>query len=532
MLSFLTLLEHTIFIWMATLAFPILIIYLYLKKQKARNPFKGVPLVPNGHWLLGHAHLLFRGENINKKYDELFAKHANSEGLCSHWSLSTPLLSVTKATDIQHVLKNSATHFVNPILTHHFSRKSGGKQPLTYVSFGKVWKMKRTVVHRLFVRNLEYSGPLFAETSVSLAKKIYQDLGDDSSVKVYDIIHLMELAAFDNFGVLAFGKDLGCCKSLLMNNFALSLKVLQDDASWRISHVLNPKALLYWLPSANNVLRRNAEFVVDSYLTKAFQDKQKVMRDQGLQSYQGRDLVSLLLQDNADGSLSLKTSFEILRTTFFAAYTTISYGLGTAFWSVARHPRVEELCLEEIRRVVGSSDLDLSHRVNDLVYCRAVLLESLRMYSPVPLVSRILEKEAVIGRAAYFPGTKVLIPIFTAHHDPDNFPRPNEFIPERWVKRRNDGVWEERFLGDGSDELYGIPPANRNAFVAFSGGGRNCVGQKFALNEGTMLIAALLRELKMELVSKRELDVWLHVVTLEVKNGIPLTFKRRYPSCS
>jgi hypothetical protein len=45
----------------------------------------------------------------------------------------------------------------------------------------------------------------------------------------------------------------------------------------------------------------------------------------------------------------------------------------------------------------------------------------------------------------------------------------NEFIPERWVKRQDDGVWEERFLGDGSDELYGMPPANQNAFVAFSG---------------------------------------------------------------
>ncbi len=48
------------------------------------------------------------------------------------------------------------------------------------------------------------------------------------------------------------------------------------------------------------------------------------------------------------------------------------------------------------------------------------------------------------------------------------------------------------------------------------------MGQNFALNEGTMLIAALLRELKTELVSKRELDVWIHVVTLEVKNVIYL----------
>jgi cytochrome P450 len=442
------------------------------------------------------------------------------------------MLSVTKAADIQNILKNSSTHNVNPILAYHFAIKSGGKEPLTYVSSGKVWKMKRTIVHRLFVRNLEYSNPIFAEISVSLAKKLFQELGDYTTTKVYDIVHLMQLAALDNFGVLAFGQDLGCCKSLAMNDFALSLKVLQDDSSWRLSNILHPKALFYWLPSANNILRKHADSIVDSFFSTVFHHKQQTMREKGIQSYHDRDLVSLLLQDNVEGAFSIKTAVEVLRTTFFAAYTTISLGLGTAFWSVSCHPRVEGICLEEIRRVVGSNDLNFALRVNDLVYCRAVLLESLRLNSPVPLVSRILEKKAIISGVSYLSGTKIAIPTFAVHHDPDNFPRPKEFIPERWVKRRVDGVWEERFLGDGSDDLYGVPPANRNAFVAFSGGGRNCVGQKFALNEGTMLLAAVLREIQMEPVSRSELDVWLHVVTLEVNGGIPMVCKRRNPLCT
>jgi len=58
------------------------------------------------------------------------------------------------------------------------------------------------------------------------------------------------------------------------------------------------------------------------------------------------------------------------------------------------------------------------------------------------------------------------------------------------------------------------------------------VGQKFALNEGTMLLAAVLREIQMEPVSRSELDVWLHVVTLEVNGGIPMVCKRRNPLCT
>ncbi len=46
------------------------------------------------------------------------------------------------------------------------------------------------------------------------------------------------------------------------------------------------------------------------------------------------------------------------------------------------------------------------------------------------------------------------------------------------------------------------------------------------------LIAALLRVLKMKVTSKSVLDFLYHVVTLKVKNGIPLNFQRRYPSYS
>ena len=333
----------------------------------------------------------------------------------------------------------------------------------------------------------------------------------------------MKLYAFGNFGVLAFGNDLGCCKSLQMNSLALALNAIIDDSAWRLSNMFNPAATFYWLLTASNMQRQNAENVVEEYFTRTLHQK----RQANVLSPGNRDLLRLLLDHFGENSSSLKSVFEILRTTFFAAYATTSFGLGAAFWLVARHPHVEALCLEEINRVLGSGGFNDASHVNQLVYCRATLLEALRKYPSAPLVTRILEKNAALGGSTYLAGTKVLIPLWSIHRDPDNFPRPDEFIPERWVKRRDDGVWEERFEVDESQEESGVPPANRNAFVAFSGGGRNCVGQKFALNEGTMVFAALLREIKMEVVLKEDLDIVLSVVTLNVKNGIPLSFKRR-----
>lgn len=531
MISFLSFLEHATFLWMATLIFPVLLVYLYLKKKKSRSPFHGVPVVPNAHWLLGHAPRLFSAENVSKKYDELFVRHANAQGLCSTWLGSSPMLSVTKATDIQNILKNNSKHFDFTILSYHFKKFVSSDQPLVHVSSGKVWRSKRAHFHRVIARNLEYSNPRFAEISVSLAKTMYQDLGDDATTKVYEFFHLMQLAVLDNFGMLAFGQDLGCCKSLLMKGFASSLNALYGDFTWRINNMLNPKAIFYWLPSANNIARYHAEVAVKKHIAKIVSEKENAsMTKDGLTSNQGCDLVSLLMQDVKEGKITCQAVFEFLQEAFSATFLTLSFVIGPTLWSIARHPRIEELCLEEIHRVIGSNDLNMGCFFEQLFYCRAVLLEALRMYPSVPATTRSLEKEVVIGGTTYLPGTNVIIPIWNAHRDPENFPRPEEFLPERWVKLRHDGLWEERFTGDGSDDLYGVPPANRNAFIAFSAGGRNCIGQKFALNQGVMLLAALLREFKIKPVSESELDVWLTALTCEVKNGMFLSLKRRYKS--
>ena len=161
-----------------------------------------------------------------------------------------------------------------------------------------------------------------------------------------------------------------------------------------------------------------------------------------------------------------------------------------------------------------------------LQYTKAIVLESLRLFPPAPMTSRSLERELEIDGHVIPANTHVNIPIWSIHHDERNFPFPDHFLPKRWVERTADdnndssrsASWVDRTgvrdryrrsscvsvssnistPSDASDDEActspdDVPPANLDAFCAFSGGGRSCPGRKIAVQESVTVLAYLLR---------------------------------------
>jgi cytochrome P450 len=82
------------------------------------------------------------------------------------------------------------------------------------------------------------------------------------------------------------------------------------------------------------------------------------------------------------------------------------------------------------------------------------------------------------------------------HRSEQNFCRPNDFCPERWVEQEKGGSrWVDRQQTCTNDDDP-IPAANPSAFFAFSAGARSCPAQNFALQEAVLVLAGLLKELK------------------------------------
>jgi len=161
-------------------------------------------------------------------------------------------------------------------------------------------------------------------------------------------------------------------------------------------------------------------------------------------------------------------------------------------------------------------------------------------------------------------GQIVMLPIWSIQRSELNYPRPLEMIPERWVRRKrkrrnacNDiytstethsgkskiSLWEVRPEDDSHKEDSGndcinsdvdddddasIPPANRDAFVAFAAGARNCVGKNLAVEKSVILLVCLLHKLSFELVSETyEVSPMLHSVVQQPGDDLPMIIRPR-----
>jgi cytochrome P450 len=93
------------------------------------------------------------------------------------------------------------------------------------------------------------------------------------------------------------------------------------------------------------------------------------------------------------------------------------------------------------------------------------------------------------------------------HRDPQWWPEPDRFVPERWL---TEGVERPRY-----------------SYFPFGGGPRQCIGNEFANLEGILVLATLLRDWRIEPPPQPIPVVPQANVTLRPRDGLPVTLRRR-----
>jgi len=174
-----------------------------------------------------------------------------------------------------------------------------------------------------------------------------------------------------------------------------------------------------------------------------------------------------------------------------AGADTTSLTLAAAFFYLLQDPRVMHVLVDEIRSAFpdGSADLVTPSKLVGLPYLRAVVDETLRLSPPVPsLLPREVLKGGIVIDGSFVPeGTIVGVPAYAIHRNPEYFPEPDKFCPERWLTNDSDFS-----VIDDTPSLLAIPnvPCTRQsvslarqAFVAFSQGTRGCIGRQLAYYE-------------------------------------------------
>ncbi|PNF20800.1 hypothetical protein B7P43_G13835 [Cryptotermes secundus] len=176
--------------------------------------------------------------------------------------------------------------------------------------------------------------------------------------------------------------------------------------------------------------------------------------------------------------------------TFFAdGYETSSTALSILMYDLACNPKVQERLREEVDSVMGQHngqvDLDIIH---EMEYLEMVVQESLRMHPPVPLMNRLCTKpfELPLPNGGTFTvevGTPVVTPMLAIQNDPQYFPDPTHFDPERFTEENK----EKR---------------PRYTHFPFGEGPRICLGMRFGLAQNKACIVHVLSEFEIRKCDK------------------------------
>lgn len=189
-------------------------------------------------------------------------------------------------------------------------------------------------------------------------------------------------------------------------------------------------------------------------------------------SIRRRDVLSIMLSAEDEDGRRMDNDALIGQTSFLfmAGHATTASALAWTVFLLVQHPLVLTEVLHEIERVLHRRPPHAG-ALADLHVLERVIRESLRLFPPVIWWSRTSTRACEFGPYRFGTATRVAYSAHVMHRQPDVYPRPNRFAPQRWL--------------DSSPGPY--------QFVPFSAGPRACLGAAFAMLEMKVILALLLQ---------------------------------------
>lgn len=191
-----------------------------------------------------------------------------------------------------------------------------------------------------------------------------------------------------------------------------------------------------------------------------------------------------------------------------AGYDTTANTLTFASYSLATNPDVQDKLIEEIDREIADKPLEYEN-VMSLEYLDMFVSEVLRLWAPTSRFNRTAAKDITLNGVNIPKGVDVSIPQWVIHRDPEFWPDPDKFDPERFTKENK----EKR---------------NPYVYLPFGAGPRNCMGMRLALFETKLAIVGILQKFKFVTTPETEVPPeLLNGFFIKPKNGMILKLEAR-----
>lgn len=221
-----------------------------------------------------------------------------------------------------------------------------------------------------------------------------------------------------------------------------------------------------------------------------------------------KSLLDLMLDIHCqDNSLSLQDIQFQLDNFAFAGHDTVSNALAFTLVCLANYTDVQNQVRTEVNEALGDDTTDIgSEHLGKLSYTEMVIKESMRIYPPVPFTGRYLHETLTLGDHVIPKGTDIWLNYYALHRNPKYWPEPEKFDPQRFSIENSSG-------------------RHPFAYVPFSAGQRNCIGQRYAKTFMKIVVAHIVRQY--EIIPVTTIDDLTLSFEMTIKTMQPIQMKFR-----
>ncbi len=364
-----------------------------------------------------------------------------------------------------------------------------------FVAGGERWRRRRrAVTPAIHMARL----PELAPAMVEIALETRARLAEQPPAAEFDMLSTMARLSLDIMGRTIFGSKLPPedASDVISSFAAYQRHIVKVD-------VMSMLGLPDWLPRWYARPVRRAARKVHAILDRAIARSPRAPTGAAVTIL---DRLRKARGENGVAVLDLQGLHEEVATILTAGQETTANMLSWVWYLLSQAPEVEARLHAEIDRVLGERPPSLAD-VGQLVYTRAIVEETMRLYPPVPVMARDALADDNFNGVRIPKGSIMMVAPWLLHRHKKLWCQPDHFMPERFLP--------------GGDE-----PVSKYAYIPFSIGPRICAGMAFGLTEAILCVAVLAQQFQFRLKPGHQVSLNCRL-SLRPGETLPMTLHRR-----
>ncbi|XP_041486152.1 cytochrome P450 4F5 isoform X1 [Microtus oregoni] len=466
---------------------------------------------PRRNWFLGHLGLIQNNEEGMQLVTEMGQTFRDVQ-LC--WlGPVIPVLRLVDPAFVAPLLHASAMVAPKDMTFLRFLKPWLGDG--LFLSSGDKWSRHRRLLTPAFHFDILKPYVKNFNKSVNIMHAKWKRLALEGSARLEMFEHI-SLMTLDSLQKCLFGFDSNCQES--PSEYIAAILELSSLMVKRSQQLFLYVDFLYYRTADGRRFLEACD-LVHNFTDAVIRERRRTLSSQSVDEFlksrtksKSLDFIDVLLlaKDEHGKELSDEDIRAEADTFMFGGHDTTASGLSWILYNLARHPEYQERCRQEVQELLRDREPEEIEwdDLAQLPFLTMCIKESLRLHPPVIDLLRSCAQDIALPDGRVIPkGNICVVSIFGIHHNPSVWPDPETYDPFRFDPEN---------------------PQKRSplAFIPFSAGPRNCIGQTFAMSEMKVAVALTLLRFRLlpddkaprrkpELILRAEGGLWLRVEPLK-----------------